>query len=195
MLLFGIFAIPASAQLSYSFQQTGFTGGGIIKGNFTALDLNKDGSIYADPWGDSLMGYEVTQFSFSFTGDSFVPNFTSTSLGVLGYDLNGASFLGDSPSEGIANNWFGVDGVIYAAGQGPANTNGGIVIDLNTGERSVTDQLVQVSPMEVSSAVPEPATYGLLGAVSLAILAFTRRYQRAHRNRLDRVSHLRIAHT
>jgi hypothetical protein len=99
-----------------------------------------------------------------------VPDFTSPSLGVLGFDLNGQSFLGDSPSEGIANNWFGIDGYIYAAGQGPANTNGGVVIDLTTGAQSVTEQLVTVSPTN-TNAVPEPASYGTLGAAASAILA------------------------
>lgn len=175
-LLFGGLALPASA-LSFTFEQEGFTGGGTIKGSFTATDLNNDGSIYADPWGGSLSGYEVSQFSFSFTGDTFVPDFTSTSLGVLGYDLNGGKFLGDSPSEGIANDWFGLDGYIYASGQGPANNNGGIVIDLTSGEKSVTDQLVTVSPIE-TNAVPEPASYGTLGFATLAVLVMLRSRRR-----------------
>jgi len=166
-LLLGGMALPASA-LSFTFEQTGFTGGGTINGSFTATDLNNDGSLYADPWGDALSGYEVTQFSLSFTGDTYVPDFTSTSLGVLGYDLAGGKFLGDSLSEGIANNWFGIDGFIYASGQGPANSNGGIVIDLTTGAQSVTDQLVTVSRVET---VPESASYGTLGAASLTILS------------------------
>jgi len=177
-LLFGGIALPASA-LSFTFEQTGFTGGGTIKGSFTATDLNNDGAIYADPWGDALNGYEVTKFSLSFTGDTYVPDFTSTSLGVLGYDLAGGKFLGDSPSEGIANNWFGIDGFIYASGQGPANSNGGIVIDLATGAQSVTDQLVTVSAVE---AVPESASYGTLGLASLAVLAMAWRRKRSQQD-------------
>jgi hypothetical protein len=182
VIFLGILSLPASAQLSFSFQQKGFTGGGVINGSFTAVDLNNDGSIYAAPWGSPLTGLEVTQFSFSFTGDALVPDFTSTSLGVLGFELNGDSLLGNSPSEGIANNWFGVDGFIYAAGQGPANSNGGVVIDLTSGEESATEQVVTVSPQDVSGAVPEPSTYGVLGAVALATLAFVRRCQRTIRH-------------
>jgi len=187
-MFLGVLALPSSAQLSFSFQQKGFTGGGVINGQFTAVDLNNDGSIYAAPWGSPLTGLEVTQFSFSFTGDSFVPDFTSTSLGVLGFDLNGDSFLGDSPSEGVANNWFGVDGFMYAAGQGPANSNGGVVIDLTSGVQSATEQLVTVAPLDVSGAVPEPATYGILGAVLLATVVFARRRQRACRDQLALVT-------
>ena len=173
-LLFGGLALPASA-LSYTFEQTGFTGGGTITGSFTANDVNNDGYIYADPWGAPLSGYEVSQFSLSFTGDSLVADFTSTSLGVFGFDLNGGKFLGDSPSEGIANNWFGIDGVIYASGQGPANDNGGIVIDLTTGVKSVTDQLVVVSPIE---NVPETTSTVMLIAASLSFLALMRCWKR-----------------
>ena len=172
-LLLGGMALPASA-LSFTFEQTGFTGGGTIKGTFTATDLNNDGSLYADPWGDALTGYEVTQFSLSFTGDAFVPDITSTSLGVLGYDLAGGKFLGDSLSEGIANNWFGFDGFIYASGQGPAASNGGIVIDLTTGAQSVTDQLVMVSPAQ---NVPETTSTVLLVAASLSALVVVRHWK------------------
>jgi len=182
-MFLGVLVLPASAQLSFSFQQKGFTGGGVINGSFTAVDLNNDGSIYAAPWGSLLTGLEVTQFSFSFTGDTFVPDFTSTSLGVLGFDLNGDTFLGDSLSEGIANNWFGADGFMYAAGQGPVNSNGGVVIDLTSGGESASEQLVTVSLQDASGAVPEPSTYGVLGAVSLATLAFIRRRQRTIRDR------------
>jgi hypothetical protein len=182
-LFLGVLAHPASAQLSFSFQQKGFTGGGVINGSFTAIDLDNDGSIYAAPWGDPLSGLEVTQFSFSFTGDAFVPDFTSTSLGVLGFDLNGDTYLGNSLTEGIGNNWFGTDGFIYAAGQGPTNGGGGIVIDLTSGEESVTEQLVTVAPLDAGGAVPEPATYGILGAASLATLALVRRRQRTQRDR------------
>jgi hypothetical protein len=188
-MFLGILVLPASAQLTFSFQQKGFTGGGVINGSFTAVDLNNDGSIYAAPWGSPLTGLEVTQFSFSFTGDTFVSDFTSTSLGVLGFDLNGDTYLGNSPSEGIGNDWFGADGFIYAAGQGPANSNGGVVIDLTGGEESATEQLVTVAPI-LGGAVPEPSTYGVLGAVSLITLSFARRHQRASRDRTSFVNRI-----
>lgn len=160
-------ALSAQAT-SYTFSQTGFTGGGSISGSFTGVDLNNDGIL-----GSSIS--EISAFSLSFTGDSQVASF---SLGLN--DLSGLVFYIQK------GNFIGEDGAASTGeGIGAYNTNfsyfSGIGQDLNftggnggqigDGEFNVfttTNSLISVT------AVPEPASFamllaglGLMGAVAV----------------------------
>lgn len=157
-------ASPANATL-YDFSQTGFDGGGIIRGNFEATDSNSDGFITKP---------EVTAFSLSFSGDSIVADFSQglNELYVLDYHI-GTRFLGDetlgSFQEQIGTNWFGSTGFSYASGRG-TSFDGGSVTDLSAPlddpKISYTDEYV---------TIPVPGTIWLFGA-GLIGLRVSRRY-------------------
>ena len=112
----------------FAFVQGGFSSGASVSGFFSGIDLNGDGQL-------SAFDDEVTDFSFSFSGNAFVSAFTLGSGNLLGlvYDLDGG-VLGDGTGfdvEGIAAS---DRATTYAVGPGPfALCNGvqdcGVVVD------------------------------------------------------------------
>jgi hypothetical protein len=158
-------SVSAHAAFSFTFSQTGFSGGGSLTGTFTGTDLDGNGQL-------SAFAGEISGYSMSFSGDSLIPDFSHTfaDLSGLVYDL-GSGFIGDGDTidvEGIASNWFGVAGFDYATGLGPTGGFGGRVIDIATGAESSTPNLVVVAQ------VPEPGTLAVL-VLGLAGLAASRR--------------------
>lgn len=163
----GFMALTSSSAIAtpFVFSQGGYSGGGIIAGNFDATDLDSNGQI-------SSFDGEVTGFSLSFSGDSIVGDFTHSlsDLSGLVYDLGGG-FIGDGTGgavEGMASNWGGAFGFDFASGLGPTGGFGGRVIDIATGATSSTIDLISVS------AVPEPATLSMI-ALGLVVLSVRRR--------------------
>ena len=158
-------ASPAKAEI-YQFTQSGYSGGASITGTFTGVDLDSDGQIATND-------YEVSGFTLSFTGNSYVPAFTHSfqDLSGLVYNIGTGQIGGNQPAtgmyeQGIGSNWQGTTtGFDYATGYGPLQLTGGRVIDIATGDSSST-----LEPVYVSS-VPEPSTYTLI-AIGLLFAGF-----------------------
>lgn len=168
MVFMGALGLFWSAALAatYTFSQSGYSGGGRIDGGFIADDFDGNGQI-------SFFAGEVYDYHLSFSGDAIVSSFAHNMQDLSGliYDV-GSGKLGDGTGgdvEGIASNWGGGVGFDYASGIGPTGDIGGRVLDLATGAMSVSAEVVSVS------LVPEPATGLLFGAWSLLTLTLLKR--------------------
>lgn len=156
-------SVPAAAQ--WSFSQDGYSGGGVLTGSFSGVDVNLDG------WLTSSDG-EVSGFVADFYGDQAVSAFTLTraDLGALAYRVGHAA-LGEDAGPPSAEGFYAVSSSGRALMVGVAATGfeGAQVIDFATGTESVT--LAPLHIDGVTSAVPEPATQvGMaLGLVALGV--------------------------
>jgi len=129
-------SLPASAS-SYSFLQTGFSGGGTLSGTFS-------GAAGAD---NVLTLDELTAFSLSFSGDSFIADFSLAKSDMLQFVYrDGSGVLGDDPIEGLLD-----VNTRLISGLGPAGFAGTELIG-NGDEYSLS-----LNPLTVT-AVPEPST-------------------------------------
>ena len=141
---------PVQAQVYY-FTQSGFDGGGTISGTFTGVDSNIDGSISSDD--DEVSGYTL-----SFTGNSFIGGFTHSYANFIGliYTVgNGeiGSVLGDGiGSEDSENKYVALMGI----GEGMK----GAIMNWDNKEIYYTPKAVIVS---TSAPAPEPSTWALMG--------------------------------
>jgi hypothetical protein len=155
----------ASPLLSFTFSQDGYADGAFVSGSFAGRDLDADGMLF---------GYEITQFSLSFSGNSEVGAFTHTKRQLNGIEyLIGSSVIGDIDIGGLASNTSGSSGFSFGSFQWPDYSIAGLVTDLDTGLTTQTDHLIQVS------AVPEPGTWALmLGGLGMCGLISRRRRAR-----------------
>lgn len=146
VLLLSLTSVASATQ--YHFSQTGFDEGASISGSFTATDNNASGSILGSVFSDFS---EFSAFSLSFSGNSRVPAFsqTLTDLSYLFYNTAKSS-LGDSNPEGLVTNWFASTGFLYNSGVYTNGAQGAGIIDLDTGNTTSSDNLLNVT------AVPEP---------------------------------------
>ena len=124
---------------NYSFSQSGWTGGALVTGSFSGLDLDGDDQL------NSFHG-EISAFSMHFSGNGYAGAF---SLGLadlhgLIYDLDGGP-LGDGVSglevEGIAA---AAINRLYIAGPG------------------LLDVCGEGNPCAVALNVPEPSSWAML---------------------------------
>lgn len=126
---------------AYSFSQTGFAQGAYISGSFTGFDLDGDLQL-------SSFSNEISNFFVSFSGNNTVMSWSSTS-GILVFDLNGSSLLGDGTAgaeqEGMSTFDFSPFNAFWDAGPGPYN--------LCTGGQPCGI---------VGSEVPEPSSWMML---------------------------------
>ena len=173
-------ALPSEAA-SFQFSQGGFDGGGQITGHFAGEDTDHDG------W---LFGYEISDFSLSFSGNAQVNAFThalgnGSGPGNFAYRLGSTTFEA-TPYGGL---WtMGMDGdndglhvMRYASFEFEALGVPGMVTDLLGGTFTRTDELLRVSP------VPEPETWALMvvGLTGIGVHGWRRRtaHQRPQRRR------------
>ncbi len=158
-------AAPLAAAASYTFTQGGYSGGGVLSGSFSGVDVDGDG------WLAQLgAGGELSAFALGFAGDAQVAAFTlgAADLQGLVLRLDGGP-LGDDaspPGEGLA-----AASVAFQvlAGWSALGSAGGLVADLQSGASSLTELPVVVM------LVPEPGTMLLLGAGAGAMALRLRR--------------------
>lgn len=150
-------ALPAHADdgtIAYRFTQTGFADGASVSGWFVGRDDEPDGT---------LLSFELSDFSFSFSGNRAVPAFTMGMENRAGlvFDIATAQLqhmavTGPGESRDLEYDAFGWPGFHIP----------GRVTDNVTGLISITWDRLEVTPM---SAVPEPHAAGLWLA-GLAVL-------------------------
>jgi hypothetical protein len=155
---------------TYSFSQTGFTGGGLLSGSFSGADINLDGIL-------DFSANEISAFSLSFTGGTSVSAFTLGYGDLFGlvFKINAGNFIGDDTttagSEGIgAFN----DQYTYVSGVGPMTElglgggQGALIMDASSSPLTSSTSVIEISP------VPEPESYAMLLA-GLGMMGFVAR--------------------
>ncbi|MDQ8180644.1 VPDSG-CTERM sorting domain-containing protein [Pelagicoccus sp. SDUM812005] len=128
LTLLSIVAISTSSAITFNFQHSGFSDGGILYGTFTGEDANNDGFIIDSavfPTG------EISFFGFVWTGNANSPAFTLSSSDIptpewsLVFEWPNGDKLGDNPAEFSFNLGSGVG--YLASGIGGAIYTGDIV--------------------------------------------------------------------
>ncbi len=148
LLMVAALSLPAHA-VTYNFVQTGFAGGGVLSGSFTANDLDHDGWIY---------GLEVSAFSMSFSGNAEFAAFSHTKA-----NFNGIGYkVGDTVIGGHEESYLQTSSskngrfINYDAFGWPEFTIPGRLTEDPAGKVLTSSQLIQVT------AVPEPGGWALL---------------------------------
>ena len=182
----------------YTFSQDGFSGGGIVTGSFEAVDINNDGLITSVSEQHPGDPGEVISFSFSFTNDSIVGDFSALWFNSLIYEI-GSGFIGNRSGEGI-NTGAGSSGVAtdefdYRRFDYETGRTGGFTIfhdvdelarvtDSDTGAISTTSNLISVSESAtpVPAAVPIPAAVWLFGTGLIGLIGMRKNSFKIQKN-------------
>lgn len=166
-------ALPAHAAdelIAYRFTQTGFADGASVSGWFVGQDHEADGTLYA---------FELSDFSFTFSGNRAVPAFTMgmDNRAGLVFDIAAANLMhlhvtGPDGTRDLEYDAFGWPGFHIP---GRANSN----LD---GLSSISWERLEVAPM---APVPEPhlASLWLAGVLVLGAVARRRLGHAEHRGR------------
>jgi len=171
-----LIAASPSQAATWTFTQGGYAGGAQVSGFFSGEDLDHDG------W---LLGVEVSNFSFSFTGNEALHAFTSSfanggGFSNLAYRLGRTTFE-PGPYDGLSVVGEVDDGedfrlirfLSFNAAWDAADAPG-LFTDYMSGEAITgTDQAIRVS------AVPEPSEWALMLAGLGAVGAMMRRRRAA----------------
>ena len=89
---------------TFDFWAVGFEGGGVLRGTFSGQDLDGNGRIQSFDFMGGRGG-EVSELSFSFTGDNLVGDFSGDlALTDISYRI-GDGLLGDDLDEGFSFNF------------------------------------------------------------------------------------------
>lgn len=148
----------ADAPIAYHFTQTGFADGAQVSGWFVGQDLEADGMLYA---------FELSDFSFSFSGNRAVPAFTMgmDNRAGLVFDIAAANLMhlhvtGPDGTRDLEFDAFGWPG-FHIPGRVSSNLDGLI---------SISWDRLEVAPM---APVPEPhlASLWLAGVLVLGAVA------------------------
>jgi hypothetical protein len=160
------FAAFSARAATYTFQQSGFTGGGTLSGSFTANDSDGDGWIY---------GFEVSAFTMSFSGNALIAAFTHTKpyFQGMGFKLGETVIGGHDESYLQTRRTQGGRTIAYDAFGWPEFSIAGRITEEISGTVITTDQMIQVS------AVPEPGAWALMLAGGAAVVGVARRRSRA----------------
>jgi hypothetical protein len=166
-------ALPAHAAddaVAYRFTQTGFADGASVSGWFVGQDIEADGMLYA---------FELSDFSFSFSGNRAVPAFTMgmDNRAGLVFDIAATNLMhlhvvGPGDSRELEYDAFGWPGY-HIPGRVSSNLEGLI---------SISWDRLEVAPM---APVPEPrmASLWLAGVLALGVVAGRRLGRGADRGR------------
>jgi hypothetical protein len=133
---------------------------------------------------------EIRDFTFSFTNDSIVGDFSAIWFNAVVYEI-GSGFIGNSRSGDGMITGAGSSGIAteqptdefdfrrfdYESGQGPTGGAGGRVIDFSTGAISTTSNLISVSESAapIQAAVPIPAAVWLFGTSIVGLIGVRRK--------------------
>lgn len=154
-------SLPAHAgddRIAYRYTQSGFADGASVSGWFVGHDGDDDGMLYAS---------ELSDFSFSFSGNRAVPAFTmgmdnraGLVFDIAAADLMHLAVVGPGETRELQYDAFGWPGY---------HIPGRVTNDLE-GLISITWERLEVAPL---AAVPEPplASLWLAGLVGIGALA------------------------
>lgn len=133
-------AVTSTGAGSWGFSVGGWSGGGVVTGGFTGVDLDSDGQL-------SSFAGEVTGFGMSYGGGTIVAGFSLGFADLFGlvYDLNGG-VLGDGTT-------LAVEGIGAVGGSTSFLIGPGPVGLCDTGA---------VCGIIEGPAVPEPATWAMM---------------------------------
>lgn len=156
-------SLPAHAgddRIAYRYTQSGFADGASVSGWFIGRDDDDDGMLYAS---------ELSDFSFSFTGNRAAPAFTmgmdnraGLVFDIAAADLMHLAVVGPGETRELQYDAFGWPGY---------NIPGRVTNDLD-GLITITWERLEVTPI---AAVPEPAPAALWLAGLLGMGTLTRR--------------------
>jgi hypothetical protein len=183
----GLGATPVmavSTDLSYVFNQDGYSSGATVSGAFSGIDLDGNGILVHFPLrgqGEPPIEHlELTSWSMHFSGNSLSPAFDLTLSDLFGFVYEiGTSGLGDDPAFDPTINQNLIEGIgaigaahFYSSGLGPNSFIGGYVGGQIDFEELINleDHALDSSPnLVVVTLVPEPSGIGLLISASLLL--------------------------
>lgn len=193
--------MAVSTNLSYVFNQDGYTSGATVNGAFSGVDLDGNGILVHfpldGPGEPPIEHLELTSWSMHFSGNSLSQAFDLTLSDLFGFVYEiGTSGLGDDPAFDPTINQNLTEGIgavgtshFYSSGLGPNSFIGGYVggqIDFNE-LNNLEEHALDSSPnLIIVTLVPEPSGIGLLISAALLLAQGGRntlRHLASHANR------------
>jgi hypothetical protein len=173
---------------SYTFAQVGYAEGATVTGSFSGVDLDGNGLLVHFPAfgvAPPIEHLELSSWSMHFSGNSHSPAFDLTLADLYGFVYEiGSAGVGDDPAFDPTINLNLIEGVgaigadhFYASGNGPTGMIGGLVggeIDFNQTGALASHALDSSPNLLLVTPVPEAASFGLMSAAALALVAIRR---------------------
>ncbi len=180
-------ALPVNQ--SCTFAQVGYAEGATVTGSFSGVDLDGNGLLVHFPTfgaaAPPIEHLELSSWSMHFSGNSRSPAFDLTLADLYGFVYEiGSAGVGDDPAFDPTINQNLIEGVgaigadhFYASGNGPTAMVGGLVggeIDFNQTGNLASHALDSSPNLLLVTPVPEVASFGLMSAAALALVAIRR---------------------